>query len=160
GARVDHHAVDLTAERLNRVDQLPFTVVLGELQLDPDLLRHRAQRAFDVVERLASVQRRLTGPEQIQIRAVDDGDLHDFVSALSHALNCSMSCGSPGVSGALDSESSARSPEKNSSNEKSPLAASPACAGVGWRKTRSRDNSVAASRAGLPRIGSFNGSGE
>ena len=89
--RVDHDAIDCAAQRVNRVDQLALAVVLRELQLDAELLRDGSQRSLDVGERLAAVQRRLARAKQIQIRAVEDGDLHVFFSPLSQLLNCAMS---------------------------------------------------------------------
>ena len=79
------------AQRVNRVDQLALAVVLRELELDAELRRDGAQRSLDVGERRVSVQRRLARAEQIQVRAVEDGDPHVFFSPLSQALNCAMS---------------------------------------------------------------------
>ena len=94
-AGVDHDAVDLAAQCVDRVDELALAVVLRELQLRAELRRDSAQRALDVGERLAAVQRRLASAEQIQIRAVEDGDLHVFFSPLSQLLNCAMSSPAP-----------------------------------------------------------------
>ena len=90
-AGVDHDAVDLAAQAVNLVDDLPFAVVLREAELRADLAADRAQRSLDVRKRLAPVQCGLARAEEIQIRAVDDGDLHVFLRPLSQLLNCAMS---------------------------------------------------------------------
>src|SRR6185503_10218239 len=47
-----------------------------ELEVGAKLFRDAAQRLLDVGERLASVERRLACSEQVQIRPVENGDLH------------------------------------------------------------------------------------
>ena len=54
-AGVDHHAVDLSTQAVNCIDQLPLAVVLRELHVRAELLRHGSQRSLNVGKRLAAV---------------------------------------------------------------------------------------------------------
>src|SRR4029079_497258 len=149
---VDDHAVDLAAPPVQRVDHFAFAIVLRELHLCSQLGRHRGKRTLDVVQRLAAVQCRLASAEEIQVRAIEDGDPHVFFSPLSHALNCAISSlgrcvPSPELSGL---SAFAASPAKNWSSEKAPAAPLP-FAGVAERKTWSSESSSVAGWAGVPR---------
>src|SRR6185437_7596733 len=161
GAGVDHDAVDPPAQSVNGVDELSLAVVLREFEHGSDAGSDRAQRTLDVVQRFMAIQLWFARPEQVQIRAIQDGDPHVFfLSPSSQALNCAMSsvesdagagagAAPPGFADAAGFDSSA----KNCENEK--FSASPLDRGGAFDlKTWSSDNSSVARRAGAPLIGS------
>src|SRR3954469_18607762 len=76
GACIDDGAIRFPAQGVNSVDDLPFSIVLQELQLDLQLGGHAAQRSLDVGERLATVDLRFANAEEIEVRPVDDRNLH------------------------------------------------------------------------------------
>ena len=81
----------VAAHRVNAVDELAFAVVLRELELDAELTGHHAKPLLDVRERVAAVDLRLARAEQIEVRPVEHGDPHYFLSWSSHVLNSSIS---------------------------------------------------------------------
>ena len=84
------------AERVDGVDQVALVVELGEGQGDADLAGHFVQPGLDLVQRRRAIQLGLAGAQQVQVRAVEDGDPHFGFSPCSHELNCSRSTGLPG----------------------------------------------------------------
>src|SRR6478735_1439365 len=95
---------------MHRVDELPLAVVLRALQLDAKLRRDVAEGAFHLGKCGASVSLRLADPEQVEIRSVENGDLHRCFNPCNQELNCSMS----------SAVRSAGSPEAGSSCEAPP----------------------------------------
>ena len=91
GAGVDYDSVNISAQTVNRVDQVSFTVVLRERQVGPDFARRAAQSPLDVGECLSPIELGLAAAEEVQVRAIDDGNPHVFFNPLSHALNCATS---------------------------------------------------------------------
>src|SRR5439155_14872629 len=75
-ASVHERAVDATAHGVYQLDQLAFAVALRELDLDAQLTRHLSQSPLDVLECFVAVELRLARTEQIEIRAIQDGDSH------------------------------------------------------------------------------------
>src|SRR5690349_748605 len=115
GPGVDDDAVDVSPERVDRVNQLALTVMLRELNFSARFAGHRPQRSLHVRQGLTTVQFWLTGAEEVQVRAIDDRNPHVFFNPLSHALNCAMSS-VPSVGGVLvggDAGDEVASPEKN-----------------------------------------------
>lgn len=90
-AGIDHDAGNASPQCVNCIDQLPLAVVLREFQLRAELFRYAPQRTLNVGERLAAVQSRLASAEEIQVRTIEDRDLHVFFSPFNQLLNCAMS---------------------------------------------------------------------
>ena len=57
---------------LNPGDQFTFAIRLAQIHLDPQLLRQLRDGCVQGLERLGPVDRRLPGPEEIEIWAVQD----------------------------------------------------------------------------------------
>ena len=76
GGRVDDRPVGPAAEPLDRFDQLTLVIGLRPAAFDAERARPVAGRRFDLAQRGAPVHVRLTLPQQIQVRAVQDGDVH------------------------------------------------------------------------------------
>src|SRR5688572_22022502 len=124
---VDQRAIGPAPHRVDRVDHRSFAVELGEVDLDAELLRDGPQPAVDVVESSGPVQVGLADAEQVEVRAVENGDPHLRLSPSSQAVNCSRS-----PSGASEASSEVGEPgavapavpgvpsEKNCSNEYAP----------------------------------------
>src|SRR5437868_9162878 len=99
---VDERTVSASTQRLHRVDDFPFSIVLREGELDTELFRDGQETLLDVGECLRSIQSRFARAEQIEIGAIDDCDFHSPVSPSSHARNFATSssdscaCGSRG----------------------------------------------------------------
>ena len=73
---------------MNVLDELSFSVALRELERRAQLPGNVVKPALDIIQRLRAIHGRLTHPEQIEVRTVDDRDPHVFFSPSSHALNC------------------------------------------------------------------------
>src|SRR5512143_3252570 len=122
-------------------------IALSEMQIDPELTPHLTQSIFDLRESGGSVDVRLAGAEQVQVGAVQNGDLHFFLSPSSHAVNHSMSPVRSSDSAVAESDTDASPPgaAKNASN----VTALDASWGTS-RKRWSSDNSESAARVGRP----------
>src|SRR5687768_14790629 len=75
-AGIHEGAVDPPTHGVDALDQLPFPVLLRELELDAQLLRDVAQFSLDIFERLVPVNLRLSRAEQVQIGAIENSDFH------------------------------------------------------------------------------------
>jgi hypothetical protein len=74
---VDDDGVDgFTARSMDAVDQRALGVALEARQRRAALGGERVQRDLDLGQRGAAVGLRLAGAEQVEIRSVDDEDLH------------------------------------------------------------------------------------
>ena len=95
-AGVDERAVGPPAQRVNRVDELALAVVLRALELDAELRapRRQARRSMSASV-VVPVECGLARAEQVEVRAVEDGDPHFCLSPSSQAVNCSMSSSAP-----------------------------------------------------------------
>lgn len=91
GSRVHERAVGPTAKCLNRINDLAFSVVLRERELDTEFLRDLQEPRLDVGESFGSVETRLTRAKQIEVGAIDYGDSHSPVSPSSQARNLATS---------------------------------------------------------------------
>src|SRR5712672_901650 len=90
-AGVHQRAIGATTQRVNRFDDFPFSVVLRERELDSKLPGDLQEPRLDVGESLGPVKLRLARAEQIEVRAIDDGDSHSPVSPSSQARNFATS---------------------------------------------------------------------
>src|SRR6266542_303266 len=88
---VDERGVDFSAERVNRIDKLSFAVVLLKGERHTELTRDVLEILLDVGERFLPVEVGLANPEQIEVRAIQDGDFHSLVSPSSHARKLATS---------------------------------------------------------------------
>jgi len=71
GARVDdHERHSLGAGPMDAIDQLVFGVTLERDQLVPELAGNRRRALLDRLECVGAIHRRFPGPEQIEVRAV------------------------------------------------------------------------------------------
>src|SRR5450759_2126976 len=98
-SRVHERAVGAPAQGVNRLDDLPFPIVLRERELHAELLRDLQEARLDVGESFGPVKSRLTRAEQIEVGAIDDGDSHSPVSPSSQARNFATSSSDSGVCG-------------------------------------------------------------
>ena len=73
-ARIQHDAIDRETNLVNPIDNFAFDIRLKITKFD--LRKPLLQRSKITVEIGRAVNRRLTLPEQIQIRAIDDNNFH------------------------------------------------------------------------------------
>ena len=73
---VDDRPVGSPTQSLDRFDQLALVIGLRPAALDAEGARPLARGGLDLSQRGAPVQVRLALPQQIQVRAVQDGDVH------------------------------------------------------------------------------------
>ena len=95
---------------MNVLDDFAFSIELRELHLCPELGADVTQVLLDLRKCRGTVELGLAHSQEIQVRAVDDGDLHESASPSSHSLNRRMSssdswasdddCGAAGAGGA------------------------------------------------------------
>src|SRR5207302_366621 len=90
-ARVHEHAVGVAGERVHGVDELTLAVVLHATHRDAQLRADFGEARLHVDERRAPVAVWLAATQQVQVRAVEDDDLHESRSPLSHALKSARS---------------------------------------------------------------------
>src|SRR5689334_11109652 len=101
--RVHQRAISATTQRLNRVDDIAFAVVLRERELNAELFGHGQEMRLNVGQRFLSIKFGLTRAEQIEVWAINDCDSHSPVSPSSQARNLATSssdscaCGSRGL---------------------------------------------------------------
>ena len=76
GASVNHYAIGTESHAMYLVDDASLAVALeeGELHLGVVL----SQLLKVAVERLCAINLRLAPPNQVQVRTIDDRNLHDF----------------------------------------------------------------------------------
>src|SRR5580704_7356584 len=98
-ARVHQRTRRRSAHAMDRVDQVAFPVVLGEIDVDRELATDARQSPLDVRQRRRPVDRRFSRAEEIQAGAVENRDSHFFLSPDSQLLNCSVS--TPALSSVL-----------------------------------------------------------
>src|SRR3954471_5688995 len=84
-ARVYQRAVGTTAQRVHRLDDLAFAIVLRKAEIDAQLFSDGQEVRLDVGQRLRSVKLWLTRAEEVEIWPIDDGDSHSPVSPSSQA---------------------------------------------------------------------------
>src|SRR5215208_3410680 len=65
---------------MQRVQQDAFVVGLHDLEIDAELTGQRAQALVDILQRQRAVDVRLTPPEKVEIRAVQDQDPEPIVN--------------------------------------------------------------------------------
>src|SRR5215210_250345 len=73
GSRVYQRAVGGAVERVDRVDDVPFSVELGEAHHDIQVVCYVPQIRFDLGECRVAINSRLTSAEKVEVRPVDDG---------------------------------------------------------------------------------------
>jgi hypothetical protein len=89
--RVHERAIRSAAQRVDRIDDFPFPVVLRKRELDAELLCDLQETRLDVGESFGPIKSRLTRAEEIEVGAIDDGDSHSPVSPSSQARNFATS---------------------------------------------------------------------
>src|ERR1700694_4196344 len=87
--RIDDDGVGPLPAAVQLVDDRALMVRLKEAHALPQLARVRADLAFEVAQRLASVDRRLAFAQQVEVRAVDDQDVHVIPISASAARTSS-----------------------------------------------------------------------
>ena len=61
---------------LDDLDELALMIRLVPREFDPGGIRPLPYRPFDIAEGRRAVDLRLPSPQEIEVRAVDDGDVH------------------------------------------------------------------------------------
>ena len=79
GTRVQDHAVGAGSRRVQRIDQRAFVIALLESHRDAEITGQRPAGGFDVGESVTAVDVRLARAEQVQVRSVQNEDVHDVV---------------------------------------------------------------------------------
>ena len=83
--RVDQRALCIVDVLVQEVDQHAFVVGLDRLDLHAELGRQRRHLRVDLRQRGVAVDVRLAAAEQVQVRAVQDKELHG-ISPWHHSL--------------------------------------------------------------------------
>jgi hypothetical protein len=135
GGGIDHCAVGVPAQRLNRVHELALVIGLCPAALHPELLGNGPRRRLDLGQRGPPVHFGLTLAEQVEIGAVQNGDVHYVLRPFSQAWNWSRSsssgCGRFGREVRGDGRAGEPPAPKKSSNEKPPRPAAGASSAAG-----------------------------
>ena len=91
GAGINHDAINITAPRVQLIDELSFSIMLCAHQRNVQFCRNPAQALFDLREGRVPIDGRLSDAEKIQIGSVEQADFHALFSPLSQAENCARS---------------------------------------------------------------------
>src|SRR5262249_47026254 len=84
-ARVHDHAVDVVVRVVDPVDELALVVRLPAASVQVELVRPRIDAALELVQAQAAVDPRVAPAERVEVRAVEDEDLHQSAMRLSSA---------------------------------------------------------------------------
>src|SRR5438552_11867510 len=98
-ARIHQRAVRATPQSVHRLDDLSFSIMLRERELDAKLFRDVQETRLDVAKSFGPVEIRLARAEQIEVWAIDYGDSHSPVSPSSQARNFATSSSDSCVAG-------------------------------------------------------------